>query len=183
MLVTAIAYDTERNLGRAYNETMARLLPGDWCAFLDHDAMFTVRDWYPLLLEAIAANPDAGIITAVTNRVGRKEQIAPGCPQGHDLREHFAFGKKLREQHGSAVRDISRPSPISGVLMCLSRETWQAMGKFRDGFFGVDNAAHRDVVAIGRRVYMMPGLYLYHWYRADGVGHKDAPRATRGPRV
>lgn len=180
MLITAIAYDLERNLGRAYNETMGRLLPGDWCCFLDHDAIWTTRDWYRQISEAIAANPDAGLITGVTNRIGTKWQIAPGCPAGHDMQSHFAFGAHLRDQHGSAVRDVSRPSPISGVIMALSRETWQDMGRFKDGFFGVDNRAHRDIVGTGRRVYLMPGLYVQHWYRADGVGHAGAPRAERG---
>ena len=178
-LVTAIAYDVERNLGRAYNEIMDRLRPGDWCCFLDHDAMFTTRDWYRQILSVIAEHPAAGLLAAVTNRIGRKEQIPPGAPTSHDMREHFAFGSKLRDQHGHRVKDITRASPISGVVMCLSRETWQAIGGFKDGFFGVDNRAHRDVARADRRVYLMPGLYVYHWYRADGVGHEGAPRAAK----
>jgi GT2 family glycosyltransferase len=178
-LVTAIAYDVERNLGRAYNEIMSRLLPRDWCCFIDHDALWTTRDWYKQLSAAIAAHKDAGLIVAVTNRVGRKEQIAPGAPTGHDMREHFAFGARLRDEHGSTVRDITTGPLISGVVMCLSHETWEAMGGFADGFFGVDNAAHRAVRRIGKRIYLMPGLYTYHWYRADGVGHDAAPRALK----
>lgn len=177
-LIASIAYDTERNLGRAYNQTMERLSPEDWCCFLDHDAVFTTRGWYPQVLRAIAENPRGGLFTAVTNRIGRKTQIPAGAPTGHDMREHFAFGAKLAEQHGASVRDVTRESPISGVVMILSRETWTAMGGFDDGFFGVDNAAHRDVARIGKRVFLMPGLYVYHWYRADGVGHVNAPKAS-----
>lgn len=178
-LIASIAYDTARNLGRAYNQTMRRLEGEDWCVFLDHDAMWTTRTWYPQLLAAIRENPKAGLITAVTNRVGRKEQIAPGCPKGHDLREHFVFGAALRDKHGSAVRDLTKGALISGVVLCLSRQTWQDMRGFRDGFFGVDNEAHKSVRRIGKRVLMMPGLYVYHWYRADGVGHGKAPRAQK----
>lgn len=175
-LITAIAYDTERDLGRAYNTIMERLRPGDWCCFLDHDALWTTREWYQQLQAAIASNPDAGLFVAVTNRIGRKEQIADGCPTGHDMIEHFAFGEKLKAQHGAAVRDVTGGSLVSGVVMCLSRETWVAAGGFKRGFFGVDNQAHRDMRRIGKRVYLMPGLYVYHWYRADGRKHQNAPR-------
>ena len=179
-LIGAIAYDVERNLGAAYNRFMEGLHPGDWCVFLDHDAMWTTGLWRRQLLDVIRAEPRAGLLTAVTKRIGRKTQIAPGCPTGHDLREHFRFGARLLDQHGSAAQDITRGSPISGVVMALSRETWESMGGFRDGFFGVDNCAHTDVRKAGKRVLQLPGLYVYHWYRADGVGHKNAPRAVRG---
>lgn len=179
MLIAATAYDTEKNLGRAYNETMSRALPGDWVVFLDHDAIWTTAEWYPQILRAIDAHPTAGLFTAVTNRIGRKEQIAPGAPAGHDMREHRALGKRLFEQHGSRAVDMTMGGCVSGVVMCLSVETWEAMGYFRDGFFGVDNEAHKAVRRIGKRVLLLPGLYVYHWYRADGVGHKNAPKARK----
>jgi GT2 family glycosyltransferase len=177
-LVTAIAYDLDRNLGRAYNDIMVRLFPGDWCCFLDHDATWTTVEWYRQLLEAIAKYPDAGIFAAVTNRIGRKTQIPQSAPAGHDMRDHRAFGKALFEKYGSTAKDITQESPISGVVMCLSRETWGKIRGFRSGFFGVDNYAHIDVRSAGLKVYLMPGLYVQHWYRGDGVGHKNAPRAS-----
>ncbi len=177
-LITCIAYDTERNLGSAYNRTMTNLGESDWCCFLDHDAMFTTQLWRAQLKTAIHENPQVGLITVMTNRIGRKSQISPGCPNDHRLGGHFAFGRKLERQHGAAVRDITVGSPLSGVVMCLSRSTWERMGRFKDGFFGVENCAHRDVRKIGLRVGMMPGLYVYHWYLGDGRGQaKGSPRA------
>jgi GT2 family glycosyltransferase len=177
-LITAIAYDTERNLGRAYNAIMRGLAPDDWCCFLDHDAMFTTAAWRSQLEAVIDQQPHAGLLAGVTNRIGRKYQVVPGAPSTHRVGDHAAFGAALLDRHGTRVRDITRDSPISGVLMCLSRETWELMGGFKDGFFGVDNRAHMDVARAGRRVYLLPGLYVYHWYRADGVGHgKGVPRA------
>jgi GT2 family glycosyltransferase len=179
MLITAIAYDVERNLGRAYNETMSRLRADDWCCFIDHDAMFTTRGWYPQILAAIEENPRAGLFAAVTNRIGRKSQVPAAAPPGHDMRDHFAFGRAQFEQYGHVARDITRDSPISGVVMCMPKSAWTAIGGFKEGFFGVDNRAHRDIARAGLRVYLLPGLYVYHWYRADGVGHDGAPRASQ----
>jgi GT2 family glycosyltransferase len=177
-LITCIAYDTERNLGRAYNEIMEGLAPGDWCCFLDHDAMWTTPRWRAQLEAAILEHPRAGLFAAVTNRIGRKFQVVPGAPAGHRLLEHLAFGEALRAKHGSKGKDVTNDSPISGVVMCLSRETWARVGGFKDGFFGVDNRAHQDVARAGRRVVLLPGLYVYHWYRGDGEGHEPgAPRA------
>lgn len=176
-LITVTPYDLRRDLGRACNEVMGLLAPGDWCCFKDHDALFTTpRYWYSQLLEAIEENPEAGLLTAVTNRIGNTGQVARGAPRSHDIREHFAFGEKLRRQYGSAVRDVTRGNLIGGVVLCMSVDVWREIGGFRSGFLGVDNAAHQDVAKVGRRVLLMPGLYVYHWYRADGRQHEGAPK-------
>lgn len=176
-LVTAIAYDPDRNLGAAYNEIMDRLRPGDWCCFIDHDALWTTRIWYKQLLEAIETHSNVGLLTAVTNRVGQSAQVVKKAPAGHDLREHFAFGRQLADEHGVDVTDVTKGPLVSGVVLCLSKDTWEQIGKFSDGFLGVDNRAHQDVRRIGRRVLIMRGLYVYHWYRADGARHAGAPVA------
>ena len=178
-VVAVIAYDVERNLGRAYNGAMECATEDTWVAFLDHDAMFTTGLWREQLQQAIDENPGAGLITAVTNRIGCRRQIAPGCPDNHRLREHFDFGHRMMDAHGSEVIDVTGGPRISGVLLCLSRETWKRIGGFRDGFFGVDNRAHEAVKAAGLRVYMMLGLYLYHWYRGDGVPHEPGAVVAR----
>ena len=52
MIYTHIPYaDSEhpKDLGWAYNNFMNNLGDDDWACFLDHDAMFTVSDWYPRL--------------------------------------------------------------------------------------------------------------------------------------
>jgi GT2 family glycosyltransferase len=176
-LITAIAYDLERDLGRAYGEIAARLRPEDHIAFIDHDAMWTTRDWYPQLLAAIERYPDAGLFGAVTNRIGNKQQIAPGAPAGHDIREHRLFGEALQKQHGTDAIDVTNRHMLSGVLLCFTAPAIARI-KFASGFFGIDNQAHRDVAKFAR-VLLLPGLYLYHWYRADGRGHENAPKAVR----
>jgi hypothetical protein len=35
------------------------------------------------------------------------------------------------------------------------------------------------VKRLGKKILLLRGLYVQHFYRADGVGHKDAPKAKR----
>lgn len=178
MLIAAIAYDLERNLGRAYRETLARLRPEDHCVFIDHDAIWTTRDWYRLLLEAIARYPDAGLFGAMTNRIGNKQQIPRGAPPGHDMQAHRRFGKELQDAHGSDAIDVTNAHLLSGVVLCIPAETRRVL-PIADGMMGVDNQMHRDVRRLGKRVYLLRGLYVQHHYRADGVGHVNPPRAAK----
>jgi GT2 family glycosyltransferase len=176
MLVTAIAYDTEKNLGRAYNEIVDRLTPEDDVVFLDHDACWTTRDWYLHLLEAIKRYPDAGLFGAMTNRVGNKEQIAEGAPSGHDMAAHRAFGAALWAKHGSDAIDVTNRHLLSGTVLCFPKPVLNDV-RFQNGFFGVDNQVHRDVRSAGRKIYLLRGVYVQHWYRGNGEKHVDAPRA------
>ena len=81
-LITAIAFDVDRNLGRAYNEIMSTLRPEDWACFLDHDAVFTSRRWYSQLLEAIAANRSTAS-AAVENRTACSPSVNRSSHSGY----------------------------------------------------------------------------------------------------
>jgi GT2 family glycosyltransferase len=177
-LITAIAYDVERNLGAAYREIISRLRPEDHIVFLDHDAIFTTRTWFSQLLAAIERYPDAALFGAMTNRIGNKEQIPRGAPAGHDMVAHRAFGAELQKQHGTDAIDVTGKHLLSGVVLCLTARARASVSPV-DGFYGVDNQLHRDARRVGK-VYLLRGLYVQHWYRADGIGHPGAPKASRG---
>jgi GT2 family glycosyltransferase len=177
-LICSIAYDLNRNLGGAYREILERLKPEDHCVFLDHDACWTTRDWYKQILQAIERYPDAGLFGAVTNRIGNKDQVVAGAPAGHDMAAHRIFGKALQDKHGSEALDVTDGHVLSGVVLCIPAAARAGL-KIPDGFFGVDNEMHRAVKRAGKRVYLLRGLYVQHWYRGDGVGHASAPKAAR----
>lgn len=162
-LLCCIPYKPHGNLGAAYNDFMSRLANDEWAVFIDHDAAFTTPDWHKQLLQAIAAHPNAGLFTAKTNRIGNPMQ-RDTTVQGHDMRAHRAHGKTLAGR--TSVTDVTGlPQLISGVVMCLSKRTWERVGGFCDGFLGVDNDMHRKCMQAGLRVYILNGLYVYHWYR------------------
>jgi len=169
-LITSIAYapsSYEQNLGRAYNDIMTKT-DAEYVAFLDHDAMFTTKDWYHQICEIIDKNPDAGLLTAKTNRIWCKQQQHE-LP-GHDVLNHRKEGKKLQHKFRHAVTEQipgDKIGYLSGVVMVVKKEAWEKC-KFRDGFLGVDNYFHSDIYKHGYKAVIMEGVYVYHFYRGDG---------------
>jgi len=175
MIVTLIPYSPRaegKNLGFAYNELMARLREDDWACFIDHDACFTTYDWYAQLEEITAKLSEPCVLTAVTNRVGSHWQLVPGVVRdNHSMTYHRQVGKAVQSTSRHGLRDVTHESLMSGVVILLSKKTWRRLGEFADGFLGVDNAIHQAARDRGYRVYLMEGVYVYHWYRAD----EDSP--------
>lgn len=178
-LIAMTPFALDRNLGRAYNEAMA-LLPDDaWACFLDHDMMLTTREWYRQLVEAITFLPEAGAFTAVTNRIAAPWQQV-GDPDNHDIAWHRRFGAERLKVR--TLLDISQTKGFGGVLMCLSKRVWLEVGGFADGLLCVDHSLHFGLQRIGRKAWLIEGLYTYHWRRAFGDElSENTPRAKRCP--
>ncbi len=180
MIITMIPYCPAThgtNLGYAYNQMMERLEDDDWACFIDHDACFTTREWYRQIERITEQLQEPAVLTAVTNRVGSQWQIVPGVdPLNHDMKYHRAVGEKLMHERGMQLEDITHNVLLSGVVILLSRNTWEKLGGFKDGFLGVDNQIHQAARDKGFKVYLMQGVYVYHWYRADNDGRPTAAR-------
>jgi hypothetical protein len=186
-LFTMMPFADDLNLGRAYNEAMA-LLPEDaWCALIDHDAMFTTKRWFSQLQEAIAARPDAGVFTCVTNRIAASwQRVGPWAinedndPAAHQMAEHYRIGEERLKVR--TLLDVTDTKGFGGVLMCLSKATWRAVGGFPDGLLCVDHGMHFGCQRIGKRVWLMENLYLYHRRRAfGGYLPEGTPKAAHCP--
>ena len=177
MILTAIPFSRDLNLGAAYNATM-ELVPEDgWCAFLDHDAMFTTPQWHQQLEDAIAAEP-RGSFTAVTNRIAAKTQQAPEADsKSNDITYHRAIGaKRLGNRH---LLDITDAGAWGGVLMLVSKAAWRDAGGFSAGMFCTDHQFFYALREAGRRIYLIEGLYLYH-FRGSSTDRemiRTAPKA------
>jgi GT2 family glycosyltransferase len=177
MIYSCVAYapgEIDLNLGATYNRFMKRLGVDDWACFIDHDCMTTTPFWYKQLETAVeiieSGDLPIGLITAVTNRIGNVDQIvfrkrSPEA-QNHDMYFHRRIGSERLRRYGASLREAKRL--ISGVIMLTPKRVWKKAGGFRDGFLGVDNDFDRNVRAAGYKTCIMDGLYVYHWYRADG---------------
>ena len=84
---------------------------------------------------------------------------------------HRQVGQAIQANARTALRDVTGESLMSGVVILLSKQTWHMLGGFQEGFLGVDNAIHQAARDRGCRVYLMEGVYVYHWYRADAISH------------
>jgi GT2 family glycosyltransferase len=166
------------------------LLPSDddWGCFIDHDAMFTTRDWYAQLTSIVQRHHDAGCFAAMTNRVGNPMQVhgydwdrLHACADhvrghfsildsqhtNHDIAYHRRIGAELRDGFGSEVVLLSGRQLMSGVVILTRKSVWREVG-FSPGFLGVDWEYHRGCLRKGFKVFLMCGVYVYHWYRGDG---------------
>jgi glycosyltransferase involved in cell wall biosynthesis len=178
-LHTMMPFAPDLNLGAAYNAAMELVPEGDWVCFLDHDAMWTTREWYRQLTEAIAFKPDAGVMTAVTNRIAAPWQQV-GDRNNHDMGYHVRLGHQRLERR--SLLDISRTKGFGGVVMVLSKAVWREVGGFVDGLLCVDHTLHFALQRLGRPAYLLESLYVYHRRRAFvGELPPDTPRVANCP--
>lgn len=156
------------NLGWAYNNFMSLVEEDDWVLFLDHDATFTTRNWYPQIEDIITSNPEYGMFTCLTNRIGMECQKPEGIDENnHDIRYHREIGTHFQNEYYKEV--VEYPLEwLSGVIILINKSTWKTTGGFENGFIGVDNCIHRACSKHGIKVGLMLGFYVYHWYRGDG---------------
>lgn len=166
-LVTFIPYADDRNLGAAYNECMEMLPEDGWAVLLDHDVMFTTREWHRQIADAIATVPE-GCFSGVTNRIKCPFQQVEGVSmKNHDIRYHREVGKRLLSNLNlhDVTDEVRTPS---GFLICLSKRAWLEIGKFPNGLHYLDRTIWEALRAVGRRLYIIEGLYVYHWHRGGG---------------
>lgn len=159
-------YAVDKNLGRAYNEAMARVPPGDWACLLDHDVLLLTPDAGAILHEyARLADPDMPL-TCYTNRISplSQEQLLKGHVDGND---HLAHHIRLAEAQTAELYRVTRmESHFSGFLMLLSRRLWEEVGFTDDRLcLGVDTDFRHRLAARDRHVWRMDGLYVWHSYR------------------
>lgn len=160
-----IPYSLERNLGAEYNRYM-KLLPNDddWMVLNDGDTMFLTFDFGHHIAEVIKKLPDAGIITCKTNRIRQKlQQFKENSP---DVIVHRLLAQDLDKKYRGQVERVTKT--ISGFFMAIKKKTWLEMGKFseKDGkLIAVDTAFSKKVLDKGKSIYVMQGMYVFHYYR------------------
>ena len=180
LIIAAIPYSDERNLGEAHNQFMDLLPEDGWGCLLDHDVMFTTREWHRQLTEAVLLQPE-GTFCAMTNRIKCPFQLLDGGAhlKNHDIKYHRALGAKLLAEKGGNLLDVTdEPRTPSGFLMCLSKRAWRDAGGFPDGLHLMDKRMWTALRLVGYHIYVIEGLYLYHWHRGGGA---DSDPYMEGP--
>ena len=175
MIFYFVPYSLERNIGKAYNQYMS-LLPkdNDWGVLMDGDTMFLTFTWGHHIAEVIKNIPDAGIITCYTNRIAKNKVQLYG-EDSTDIILHRAIAKKLDNEFRGDYRKINQR--ISGFFMAIKKKTWKEVGKFPEipnKILDIDGLFSNKVLSAGKDIYLMRGLYVFHYYRlAEGKKYKD----------
>lgn len=172
MIYTFIPYSEERppKLGDVYNKFM-ELLPknDDWACMVDHDVMFTRKNWFHQLNDIIKKYPEYDCFVAKTNRIGCPWQKINDLENSDDIKEHKKLGKKIQGKYYDGVVDVTNIFPFSGFMMLVKKKAWKKV-KFtngKDGMAGVDNNFHKELKKARFKIGLMTGVYLYHWYKNE----------------
>jgi GT2 family glycosyltransferase len=170
MIYYSIPYSLDKNIGNYYNSVMESIPnDDDFACFVDGDTIFTTNNFGTQIASAIQRYPECKFFTCYTNRISSTTQNLPNVDKNNnDVHYHRILGKNLQEKYWDECFNIGNDmkDAISGVLMLIRKDLWKAVGGFQtEGMLGVDNNFHIKCIQIGEPVYIMRGVYIYHWYR------------------
>lgn len=166
-------FAVDKNLGRAYNECMADVRDGQWAVLTDLDVMFLTPDAGNILHEYAALYPDAGLLTCWTNRIhilGAGRQLLNGVvSENTNVRDHIQIAQ---DQKKKLYQATELNCEVSGFLMMIKKETWNEIKFTESGrCLGVDNDYCWRLLAAGKKILRMDGLYVWHSYRLINGTH------------
>jgi hypothetical protein len=158
-------YNLEKDLGKAYNETMQLIPDGDAACFHDIDVMMLTPDAGSIIHHYATLFPNA-LLTCYTNRVSelsRRQLLNQTLSQDPNIMNHMALAKK---QQASLYKVTPINRDISGMLMVIPKSLWQKHPFDETGqCLGVDTKYGRKLRAAGINILRMDGLYVFHIYR------------------
>jgi len=154
----------DKNLGKEYNRYM-ELLPNDddYACFIDADTMFLCPDYGVQIYNTIIKYPNAGMFTCTTNRVGNVSQLYEShMSEISDIKHHKRLSRAIWNRYKTNCQVLK--APISGVMMVIQKKIW-ARFQFSKGLLGVDNDISKRIINAGLPIYLMRGIYIFHYYR------------------
>jgi GT2 family glycosyltransferase len=159
-----IPYEPEEKLGAAYNRIMQESAR-EWNLLLDWDVLLLNPHWYGICQRAILylekASRPAGIITAMTNISPSVVQKSHNCPRTKDIGHHKQWAISLYQRHKETIREVEPPYKFAGYFMLVNKSAWSASGGFLDEYYA-DYSYCRQLRRHGFKLYILPGLYVYH---------------------
>lgn len=176
-----VPFSLIKDFGKAYNQYMELLQnDDDWMCFMDGDIFFLNPDFGKHIADVIAMNPGGGIYTCLTNRIANPEQRINGkFINTPNILTHKKYADSRKKKYYSLVKQTHKR--ISGFLMVVQKKVWKEI-KFTEGLgiLGVDWDFSTRVLESGYPIYIMQGLYVFHYYRlhVGGVSAIDHLKLT-----
>jgi GT2 family glycosyltransferase len=170
-----IPWNSDKLIGKSYNQTMSLINDDDWVCFLDGDAVHTSPFFGKRIEDVIDNNPDYFLFTSYTNRIGNMYQIPTNVDKkNNDQGYHRQIGDELWEKFGTTALDVTSYTPLSGVIILIKKKYWSLVGGFSEvGMLGVDNDIHIKFKNNGYKVGLMRGIYVQYWYRGGNASDKS----------
>jgi len=160
-----VPYAFDKNLGAEYNRIFENT-KADYVCLMDGDIMFLNNDFGHQIAKVIELHPDGGIYTCLTNRIGNPEQRYKGALSSErSITHHKRIADKLLKDKKYAVKKATMRTSM--LLSVVPKKVWEEF-KFKDGMMGVDWHFSSRVME-KYPVYIMQGLYIFHFYRL-GLG-------------
>ena len=168
------SYRTDKDLGRACNQDMALLSNEDWACLMDYDTCFLLPSTISHLYQYAERFSHVGMFTCFTNRIhelSSAQYLGKAPSEDFDIRNHIEIA---RNQERKLYEATPLTKEVSGFLMLISKRTWNQF-KFREGIgcLGVDNSFCWELMASGKSIYRMDGIYVWHTYRAFDIRDKS----------
>lgn len=166
-------FGIDKRLGIAYNDAMSRAKSNEWVTLMDYDANFITPQSILHVHNYTQMFPDTGIFTCYTNRIhplNKWQLYNDKLSEDTDIKNHIPIARSL-EKNLYQVTELT--GVISGFCMVVKRETWEQV-KFAEHLLclGVDNDFSRRVLALGKKILRMDGIYAFHNYRIEN-GHTN----------
>jgi len=151
-----------------------------WVLIMDTDVLLLNRNYYTIMQRAINEKPNAGLFSCVTNK-GSVHQRIPGMSKKRNIDDHVKMARKIYEENGDSLRDISNEEKnLVGFFMLINKDAWfdienELKGgekKEKEGWYGnqfnIDHKIHGSMKLKGWGSYIISGLYCYHFHnRSD----------------
>jgi len=157
-------YSVDKNIGGAINSAITQLNAADedWIVHLDQDAMWLLPD-SKARLEAILSTTDYDMLGAVTNRLAYNDQLTTGMFDEYDIRKHIGHAKLHWEIYGESTMIYN--GILAAFCLCFRVSTWRKLGGFEENSLQFDSLFSIKARAIGMKIGLMPGIYVFHAYR------------------
>jgi hypothetical protein len=160
---------SDLNFGKAINDVIEFLPEEDWVCLRDIDTLPLHHRVFFKQCEDIAESGEYDLVSCVTNRLGVKYQLHDGkISDNFDIKHHLQIAYNRYDEYKSTVDEA--PGNIAGVMMLFSKQTWEDVGRFKEGGVQVDGSFldylfSNKVKKIGGKIGVAKGIYLFHIYR------------------
>ena len=171
-------FSQDKNLGKAYNEYVRKLATNqdDYIFFIDGDVQILDSNWGNHVKDLINKYPETGIFTALTNRCGNLKQCHLGIRnQSENILGQYELAQVIKKNNYWQVTEINRV--ISGYFFGFSIKTFDLVGGFSENegeILKVDNRFSKKVLEAGKKILLMCGVYVFHYYRLHEADPKHS---------